>query len=127
MLRKTFIAASAALVLLLGASPAYANVVVDPVLDTDGIVGGCVSEHAGTGTTLNIVVEVALEAPTATGLTVQCHLVQGTRHGHVNAASALGSATGGGVFTGWSLAPYSLCTEVHAVFATGGRYDKVCH
>jgi hypothetical protein len=127
MLRKVFVATSAALVLLLGAVPAHANVTIDPVIDARGVVGSCIAEHTGTGNTLNIVVEAAVEAPSAIGLTVRCHLTQGTRHEHVNAASALGTAAGGGAFTGFALAPYTLCTEVHANFATGGNYDKFCH
>ena len=127
MLKKVFVTTSSALILLLGAVPAHANVAADPVISTAGVAGGCVAEHAGAGSSINIVVEVAVEAPTATGLTVQCHVTQGTRHAHINGISALGTATGGGVLTGWDLASYSLCTEVHAVFATGGRYDKYCH
>jgi hypothetical protein len=128
--RKTILGVASAFMLLAGAVPAHANVVIDPVFGP--VTGGCFSEFAGTGSSMNIIVEAAVAAPAgAVSLSVTCHVTQqtwwGTRDGHVGAVGVAGVAAGGGVLTGWDLGSYDLCTEIHASFLTGPPYHKDCH
>ena len=117
---------ASAFLLFAGALPAHANVVADPIVSPN-LAGGCISEFAGTGSSVNIVVEAAVTAPAgALSLSVTCHLTQGTRHADFGAIGVGGVAAGGGAVTGWSLASYTLCTEVHASFLTGPPYHKYC-
>lgn len=106
-------------------------------LETDTVVsanlsGGCFGRHQGSGNNIDIVVAADVVATGSTSISVTCHVWQGARtstnyeHGHVGAFSAVSAAAGGGLVTGFNLAPYTICAEIHASFPAAPPYNKEC-